>query len=59
MKYLDILNLAHTAALNKWYNAKIALEEMPDNRIRMKREKESWKSLMEIASLIRAETTPT
>lgn len=59
MKYIDILNLAHTAALDKWNNARIRLEEMPENRIRIQREKETWKSLMEIEAIIRTESAPT
>ena len=59
MKYIDILNLAHTAALDKWNSARIKREDIPTNQIRIMHEKRTWKDLMEIEAAIKAEMDPT
>lgn len=46
-----ILDLAHTAALEKWIRAKTKLEEMPNNKIRQYREQETWKDVLQIEKI--------
>lgn len=48
-----ILELAHTAALEAWGRADNERKEMPDNKIRQRREQKRWKELIEIEKIRR------
>lgn len=47
-----IIELAKQAAIMNWHHAKEKLDEMPENRIRISREKRAWEEVLEIESLM-------
>lgn len=48
-----ILDLAHKAALEAWARADDEQKEMPENKIRQRREQIRWKELIEIEKIRR------
>ena len=54
MDITRILELAHDAARDKWFNHQLALDKMPGNKIRQHREAESWEELQELEKVIKA-----